>query len=98
MCKLKLILVVADERISGEYDNVVNSISEAKERAKKMLEEVDDEHFWDVYVEVYDLDEWINLPEDDYICFGYDTDGVFCEWLMRMGAYARLERKLIGRA
>ena len=89
MEKYKLVVYVADEQRTKEFDNVVSSLDEAEEKASILLAEYSD-GYSDAYVACYDYDEDITLPGDDYRCWKKDADDIETWWWMKMGTYCRI--------
>lgn len=74
MAKYKLIVVAGDEEVTREYDNVVNNLKEAEEKAEALRKEWC-ECYPDAYVACYPYNEDTKYPNADYRVWERDYYG-----------------------
>lgn len=98
----KVVVYQADERVSGEYDILADTLEEAIKEAQDVLKEYDVDDCWDTEVAIYPYsknnktpdvgwyDEYIRAPYNDYRVWKRDADGVWCLFRQHVDEGTRL--------
>lgn len=80
--KYKLIAIAGDDAVTGEFENMVNSLKDAEIRAEELRQEWFNDGYPDAYVACFDYNEDVRYPYADYRCWVQDCFGdTYWKWM-----------------
>ena len=86
--KYKLIVIAGEEKITGEYENVVASIKDAETKANELMDKFIDD-YPDTYIECLEFEECYLYPSKDFKVWVQDSCGDRCWKMAKIGTYCR---------